>query len=270
MHTASVLRFVTLAYGISWLIWSPYYLPFFPKEWAFAPFFHFAGCVGPFLAALIITAKEKGYSGVLTLLKSAFLPGTHTAYVLLALAFPIAALLAAYPFLGRPLSLSQIADTLSHNKELAISAPVWFLFNIIVYGMGEEGGWRGYALPGLQRQMGALQATLLLTAIWMLWHWPLFFYVNSSYSHMGGGDLAGWAFSMLTGSVIFTWLFNSSRGSVLACAVFHGSMDVAFTADPSTSMQTFQGVVVTLAGVAILVAYPWRRLSHNPPATSPA
>lgn len=267
---APVLRFILLAYGITWVIWSPYYMPFFPREWASHPFFHFAGCVGPFLAALITTAREKGLSGVGTLLKSTFLPGKKGAYVLLAWFFPFAALLVAYPCLGKAISLEQIAYTLSHNKELALHPLLWFLFNIIVYGIGEEGGWRGYALPTLQQSMGALKATLILTLIWMLWHWPLFFYVNSSYSQMGVPDLVGWAFSMLTGSVIFTWLFNSSRGSVLACAVFHGSMDVAFTADASASMQTFQGVVVTLAGVAILVAYPWRRLSHNLPATAPA
>lgn len=267
---ASVLRFVLLAYAITWLIWSPYHLPFFPKEWATHPFFHFAGCVGPFLAALITTAREKGLAGTRTFLKSTFLPGKNGAYVILAWLFPFIALLAAYPFLSKPFSLSQIAYTLSHNKELALHPVLWFLFNIIVYGIGEEGGWRGYALPALQQSMGALKATLILTLIWMAWHWPLFFYIHSSYAQMGVSDLVGWGFSMLTGSVIFTWLFNSSRGSVLACAVFHGSMDVAFTADANPSMQTFQGVVITLAGVAILVACPWQKLSHNPPATAPA
>jgi membrane protease YdiL (CAAX protease family) len=92
-------------------------------------------------------------------------------------------------------------------------------FWILTFGLGEETGWRGFALPRLQRGRSAFSATVILWALWVLWHLPLFFY---SY------DLAvvpGLLFGLLAGAVTLTWLYNSTGGSILVVAVWHGAFN---------------------------------------------
>ena len=56
---------------------------------------------------------------------------------------------------------------------------VWLMF-IVVNGLGEEIGWRGYAFPMLRRRHGTLAASLLLVPIWAGWHLPLFFLLQET------------------------------------------------------------------------------------------
>ena len=47
-----------------------------------------------------------------------------------------------------------------------------FLSTLIIVGLFEEVGWRGFALPRLQRRLDALWAALVLGVLWALWHLP--------------------------------------------------------------------------------------------------
>ena len=47
-----------------------------------------------------------------------------------------------------------------------------FLSTLIIVGLFEEVGWRGFALPRLQRRLDALRAALVLGVLWALWHLP--------------------------------------------------------------------------------------------------
>ncbi|MEM3672878.1 MAG: CPBP family intramembrane glutamic endopeptidase [Candidatus Bathyarchaeia archaeon] len=40
--------------------------------------------------------------------------------------------------------------------------------------MWEEIGWRGYALPALQKKHDALISSLIVGVFWAFWHWPHF------------------------------------------------------------------------------------------------
>lgn len=88
----------------------------------------------------------------------------------------------------------------------------------LVLGPIEEIGWRGVALPLLQRRFAPFWAGLILGAIWMVWHGPAFL--------IGGTPQSAWSFlPYFTGgvamSVVFTALFNDSRGSLLLAALLH-------------------------------------------------
>jgi hypothetical protein len=50
---------------------------------------------------------------------------------------------------------------------------------VVVNGLGEETGWRGYALPLPRRRHGTLAASLLIVPIWAGWHLPLLFLLQS-------------------------------------------------------------------------------------------
>ena len=91
-----------------------------------------------------------------------------------------------------------------------------------IKGPVEECGWRGVALPLLQRKLAPFWAGLILGAIWGLWHLPAFL--------LSGTQQSQWSFTAffagcLALSTIATALFNRSRGSILLAAFFHFSLN---------------------------------------------
>ena len=88
----------------------------------------------------------------------------------------------------------------------------------LVIGPIEEFGWRGVALPLLQRRFAPLWAGLILGGIWGLWHAPAFL--------LSGTPQSAWSFTpyvigVLALSVVLTPMFNAARGSILVAALFH-------------------------------------------------
>jgi membrane protease YdiL (CAAX protease family) len=85
----------------------------------------------------------------------------------------------------------------------------------------EEFGWRGVALPLLQRKFAPFWAGLILGLIWAAWHIPAFM--------MGGTPQSNWDFlpffaGVVALSVVLTPLFNTSRGSLLIAVIYHFQM----------------------------------------------
>lgn len=85
----------------------------------------------------------------------------------------------------------------------------------------EEFGWRGVALPLLQRKFAPFWAGLILGLIWAAWHIPAFL--------MGGTPQSNWDFlpffaGVVALSVVLTPLFNTSRGSLLIAVIYHFQM----------------------------------------------
>lgn len=99
----------------------------------------------------------------------------------------------------------------------------WALW-LVANGWGEELGWRGFALPRLQRTHSALTSSILLSIAWAGWHLPAFFYVPS-YVALGLWVLPGFFLGILAGAIVLTWLYNSSHGSVLAAVLWHASFN---------------------------------------------
>ena len=92
------------------------------------------------------------------------------------------------------------------------------LLVVLAIGPLEELGWRGVALPLLQRRFAPLGASLILGAVWGLWHFPAFL--------LSGTPQSAWSFGpyvlgVLALGVIVTPMFNASRGSLLIPMLFH-------------------------------------------------
>jgi len=87
-----------------------------------------------------------------------------------------------------------------------------------IKGPMEEFGWRGLALPLLQRKLAPLWAGLVLGVIWGLWHLPAFMLSGTQQSQWA---VAPFFVGCIALSVIVTPLFNNSRGSILLTAFFH-------------------------------------------------
>jgi membrane protease YdiL (CAAX protease family) len=103
---------------------------------------------------------------------------------------------------------------------LALVVP-WLVFEILTNG--EEMGWRGYVLPRLQAKYNALVSSLIVGAIWSIWHLPKFFGTG-----LGGERSFVWfTVAHLALAVSYTWLYNNTRGSLLLVALFHATENTA-------------------------------------------
>lgn len=116
--------------------------------------------------------------------------------------------------MGAPMRTKKSSRNLYAALGLA-ALPLW----ILTFGIGEETGWRGFALPRLQRGRSALSATIILWVFWALWHLPLFFY---SYE---ASILPGFLIGLLAGAITLTWLYNSTSGTILLVALWHGTFN---------------------------------------------
>ncbi|MFE9694191.1 CPBP family intramembrane glutamic endopeptidase [Micromonospora sp. NPDC005806] len=96
------------------------------------------------------------------------------------------------------------------------------LLAMLFIGPIEELGWRGVALPLLQRRFSPLWAGLLLGLVVAFWHTPAFL--------LSGTKQSAWAFwpfffGVVAISVILTPMFNAARGSLLVPFLFHAQMN---------------------------------------------
>jgi membrane protease YdiL (CAAX protease family) len=111
--------------------------------------------------------------------------------------------------------------------------------------LGEELGWRGFALPRLQTKYNALVSSIMLGLFWAVWHIPMWIA-----NDVMGLDLLISVVTITTYAIIFTWVYNNTGGSVLLAWLFHASMTIT---------QYFLQIPLTLTddilrwGVAILV-----------------
>lgn len=80
--------------------------------------------------------------------------------------------------------------------------------------LGEEPGFRGYALPLLQASRPPLLSAAILGALVALWHLPLVLF--------GGLSLIGLPTTFAI-AFLYVWLFNRTGGSVLLTLLFHSS-----------------------------------------------
>ena len=92
-----------------------------------------------------------------------------------------------------------------------------FIPSILIAGLGEELGWRGFALPRLQQNFSPIVATLILAVIHLLWHLPTYWLGQGMHNVPFVYVIA----FVLPWTIIFNWLYNRSGGSLLFAVGFH-------------------------------------------------
>jgi membrane protease YdiL (CAAX protease family) len=90
--------------------------------------------------------------------------------------------------------------------------------------LAEEVGWRGFALPRLQRQSGALIASLVIGLVWGIWHIPLLVYYGTQ-----PAEIVLAVVGTIPIAILYTWLYNQTRGSLLLVFLFHFGQQVSQT-----------------------------------------
>jgi hypothetical protein len=89
--------------------------------------------------------------------------------------------------------------------------------------LGEEIGWRGYALPRLQARYGSLLASLIIGFTWGAWHLPLFWLPGNFHQTI---PPTLFLLQSVALAIIYTWLYNQTKGSLLIAHLFHAASNV--------------------------------------------
>lgn len=259
-----LVLFFVLAYAITWAIWAPLLASAQGiLERPPSPYLHLLGGIGPMLAALIVTGITTGKVGVGKLLRRMVhwrvgLTWHLIAWLSPAILFLFAAVIVRVAWGAWPDFIRFGQSEEFPNLPLL----VYWAMSILFYGWGEETGWRGFALPRLQKGRSAWIATLLLSIFWATWHLPLFWFVDG-FMKMGVGGAIGWYFSILSGAVLFTWLYNSTKGSILITAIFHGMVNIVFTSPSPGDLAAVTGVLMMLWSIIVLIIEKPATLSRS-------
>jgi membrane protease YdiL (CAAX protease family) len=254
-----IVTFFVLAYTFSWLPWvlgtlAPATRPFLPY-----PFL----ASGPLLATLIVIPISQGRAGLRSFGARMLKWRVGWQWYVVALGIPLAVVLGAAALnvvFGAPTpSLAQL-DPYS----MPVLAFVIRLINPLDGPLGEEPGWRGYALPGLQANRSPLTAALMVGLLAALWHLPLILVGAASPFEL----LA--PFSL---GIVASWLYNRTGGSAFLALLLHAADGVIqigglgfVGADAVRIVWLYSGLWCAMAiGVVILAGSKLRRQ----PATQP-
>lgn len=246
-HGGEVGRFLLLAFGISWGVWVPMALHGVIVRPGTLPT-HFVGLVGPWIAAGLVVPKAARRDWLRRLIR---LPvGWRGWGLALAPFFLIAGVLAGAALFGRPVD----GGALRRFSGLPVlSLPLLFAIVLVVNGYGEEAGWRGYLLPRLQARYGAIGGVLVQTAIWIVWHAPLFWIV-ATYRGMGPAMLVfGFGLGLVLGGFVLAQVSAASRGSVLAAALWHTGYNFGTATEGGALLQAGLSAIVMTWGAALLL-----------------
>lgn len=230
-----VSTFFLLAYAITWSSWIPISYLFVHGVIEVTPqvyLLYAAGSFGPLLSGAVVTwligGSLRAWFGQVLKWR------VHIKWWLLAFFLPVGlyALMAGIHIaLGGQLDAGRVAPLLS--------LPGGFLMVFLWGGGNEELGWRGFALPQLQKKQNPLISSLIIGVIWTFWHVP------PGIIELGFVEwLKGFPFYLvtITGiSIVATWLYNKTGGSVLLTMVFHASVNVFQSLYPVGDMFSLTG-----------------------------
>jgi membrane protease YdiL (CAAX protease family) len=195
-----MLTFVVLAYAISW---------------ATIPVLGDPIGTGPFLAAVIVLSLTKGWPGVRSLGRQMIEWRVNWRWYALAILLPIVTAASASAIAVALGADTPTAGQLATWTEIPLNFLIFLL--IPLTGPWEEPGFRGFALTRLTRTRSALMAALVIGAIHVFWHTPLF--LNGS---IPVSDVV-W---IVAASLVFAFLVIRSGGSVLVAMVMHATNNV--------------------------------------------
>jgi uncharacterized protein len=205
-----LILFFVLAYAIAWIFFgalglSRAGLGWIPLELSI-PVMTVLGSFGPSLAALLtLRITERRWPT----------PGRFSMKAVL-VSFGVAPFWIMTVFAVAPAAVLTAGKWTALGWSILLSPSVYGISTLIGGPLGEEPGWRGFALPRLQARLGAARASFLLGLLWAVWHLPLFLTRTWSSTNFPTYMLivTGLSFSM-------TFMFNLSGGSVVAAIATH-------------------------------------------------
>ncbi len=227
--------FFALACAITWLLDVPMALAIVQKAPPSPAAMLLAGlgAWGPTLAALLIAVRRRELREVFGRWR------THPIW--------IAVGLVTMPALHLPATLIEVA--LGGEPARWFYPPVQpeHVAALVMFSLGEEFGWRGFAYPRLAERHGPVLGSILLGAVWGIWHLGMWF------TPEGPPTIAALAIGiaeMAAGSLVFAWVFERGNRSMAVAFALHASahLDNTFRApETETRLRVLRFLVLTLA-----------------------
>ena len=221
-----LITFFLLAFAGTWLVLSPWVFDTFgwieiPDELGIILFI-LSTFTGPFFAAFYVTGKLEGKEGKKNLWRRIFQMRLGLVWYVAVLFTFLLVWLTAYNLLYRGAPLAALIA----NPALMVTA---FLPNVLtgllIPSLGEEPGWRGFALPRLQKDFGPVLGTLILGTLHGIWHLPALF--TPLLGPFSWDSFLTFVLTAAAGTFIYTWVFNNTRGSVWIAILLHASSNAA-------------------------------------------
>jgi len=270
------VKYFVLAFAFTWLFWVPAALEAQGLISQLPVPATFLGAFGPLVAAVVVTAQEGGRAGLRSLLSRVVRWRVAPIWYGVAILGPLSIMLGAIALHvvlgGQPPSLGLLIGALPTLVFVSV-------YMMITVALGEEVGWRGYALPALQARYNALIASLILGVLWALWHLPVFFNPDTLYSNLPFLQFLAY---IVPFAVLTTWVFNSTGGSVLMAMFFHAVLNASselwktipeYSVKPATAVEgiaenvhfsLMMTIVVGVAAVVVVFVYGATNLSRKP------
>lgn len=191
-------------------------IPLFHLRFTFQPSaslgFYLLGLGGPLFAAFVLSLRE-GRRG----LRALFVQATRWRFspLLYILAFGTVGAIYAATDAIFALRGGHIAGRWINSAGTLpmLAGQIWVV-------IGEEFGWRGFALPRLQGLIGPLPAALVIGVLWAAWHLPMFFVPGAP---QYGATFWAFCYTTTAWSIIMTALYNLSGKSLIPTMLFHGA-----------------------------------------------
>ena len=204
-----------MALLFSWVSVIPKILkPELPVE----PFLILGALTGPTLSSVIVIAITEGKIGLGMFLRRYWQWQAGIVWWLIVLFGILIALnLVATLFLGTVI----LTGFFANFGAIFPTYMMTLILGVILGPLWEEGGWRGFALPRLQKQYGPIVGSIILGTVWAVWHVP--------------GYLGEWMESVFPAlliycigfSIIANWIYNNVGGSILLMILLHSSSNAA-------------------------------------------
>ena len=257
-----IILFFLIAYGFSWMLWIPEALanrgllgssilvdfllgPYNPAAW------------GPFVSAVVLTFYHKRGSGVMQLLKK----GVDYRFER---KWWIPTILLCPLIVGGAFLFAIFAGNTGPALDW-VSDPVLILvqFVVIFFTGGpiqEEFGWRGYALPHLQKRYNAVTSSIIVGFLWGFWHLP-YTLIGTEITHAYG--IIPEIITAILLSVLFTWLYNNTNGSILVALLFHNMFNWSNYMFPALQTPIGSPLFLTffiISTMIVIIIFGYKRL----------
>ncbi|MFX0141507.1 MAG: CPBP family intramembrane glutamic endopeptidase [Candidatus Hodarchaeota archaeon] len=251
----NLILYFLITFSWSWSFWLPAVLS--PTGYSEPLFFAFylIGVFGPFVGAFSLTFINEKMEGVKKLGKQFWNVKINPKWWLV--------IIFLYPVLFIvPFFIAVIAGIytppdmyFSQPWLVIVSIPINFAINFIGAPLGEEFGWRGYALPRFQARWNAFISSIVLGIIWGIWHLPLLIISTTSDLVI---SIVLYILMVILVSILYTWIFNNTKGNILGLIIFHtieNTMEGLFFVPNILYSALFFGGLLLIADVLVVLIF---------------